>query len=66
MATARSKEQIEALVPTVDAFLGERGLELNTEKTRIVHVSDGFNFLAVRHFRPIVELATAPLRLASQ
>lgn len=43
--TAKSKEQIEALLPVVEAFLAERGLELNTEKTRIVHVKDGFNFL---------------------
>jgi RNA-directed DNA polymerase len=45
VVTARSREEIEALVPTVNDFLAERGLELNTEKTRIVHVKDGFNFL---------------------
>ncbi len=45
VATAKSREQIEELLPTVEAFLAERGLELNTEKTRIVHVNDGFNFL---------------------
>ena len=45
VVTAKSKEEIEALVPTVQEFLAERGLELNTDKTRIVHVKDGFNFL---------------------
>jgi RNA-directed DNA polymerase len=45
VVTARSREEIEALVPTVSEFLAERGLELNAEKTRIVHVKDGFNFL---------------------
>lgn len=45
VVTAKSKEQIEAIVPTVKNFLAERGLELNMEKTRIVHLKDGFNFL---------------------
>lgn len=45
VVTAKSKEQIEALVPLVENFLAERGLKLNMEKTRIVHVKDGFNFL---------------------
>lgn len=43
--TGRSKEQIEAIRPTVERFLAERGLELNTEKTKIVSVHQGFNFL---------------------
>ena len=43
--TARTKEEIEALVPTVQKFLTERGLELNTEKSKIIHLKDGFNFL---------------------
>lgn len=45
VVTARSKEQIEALRPIIEKFLAERGLILNAEKTRIVHVKDGFNFL---------------------
>jgi RNA-directed DNA polymerase len=31
--------------PVVSAFLKERGLELAEEKTRIVHIDDGFDFL---------------------
>jgi RNA-directed DNA polymerase len=45
VVTAKSKEQIEALVPLVENFLAERGLKLNMNKTRIVHVKNGFNFL---------------------
>jgi RNA-directed DNA polymerase len=45
VVTAKSKEQIEAIIPLVENFLAERGLKLNMEKTRIVHVKDGFNFL---------------------
>jgi RNA-directed DNA polymerase len=31
--------------PLVEHFLGERGLELSHEKTRITHIEDGFDFL---------------------
>ena len=31
--------------PAIEAFLGERGLELSTEKTSITHIDDGFDFL---------------------
>lgn len=50
--TARSKEQIEAILPTVEAFLRERGLVLNTEKTRIVSIDCGFNFLGFNVRQP--------------
>lgn len=45
VVTARSKQEIEALIPIVEHFLAERGLKLNAEKTRVVHVKNGFNFL---------------------
>jgi len=31
--------------PCVEAFLAERGLELSKEKTKITHISEGFDFL---------------------
>ncbi len=39
--------------PLVEAFLAERGLELSKEKTRIVHIEEGFDFLGqnVRKYR---------------
>lgn len=41
-----SKEFLEQEVkPSVEAFLRERGLRLSEEKTRITHISDGFDFL---------------------
>ena len=44
--TGISKEMLESEVkPWVESFLTERGLTLSTEKTRIVHVDDGFDFL---------------------
>jgi RNA-directed DNA polymerase len=44
--TARSKEILEQEVkPLVEGFLAERGLCLSPQKTRIVHIDDGFDFL---------------------
>ncbi|WP_347566189.1 group II intron reverse transcriptase/maturase [Scytonema sp. UIC 10036] len=43
--TAKKKEDLEFILPYIQGLLETRGLELNQEKTRIVHISDGFNFL---------------------
>ncbi len=46
LVTAPSKEVLERYVrPKVEAFLAERGLALNQEKTRIVSIDEGFDFL---------------------
>lgn len=51
--TAETKEDIEAIVPTIEKWLQQRGLELNKEKTNIIHVKDGINFLGfhIRQFK---------------
>lgn len=52
--TAISKEVItDELIPLVTGFLMERGLELSPEKSKITHISEGFNFLSqnVRKFK---------------
>lgn len=44
--TAKTKELLEErVVPAVKSFLAERGLSLSAEKTRIVHIEQGFDFL---------------------
>lgn len=44
--TGKSKEQLETLVlPLVEEFLRDRGLELSKAKTKITHIDEGFNFL---------------------
>lgn len=44
--TGRSQEQLEEKVrPAIAAFLGERGLRLSPEKTKITHIDSGFDFL---------------------
>lgn len=41
-----SKELLEYEVkPVVEAFLAERGLRLSQEKTRVTHITEGFDFL---------------------
>lgn len=46
VVTGNSKELLETTVrPWIEEFLRERGLELSHEKTRIVHIDEGFDFL---------------------
>src|SRR5262249_30801353 len=53
IVTASSQEEIEKVRPVIEEWLQERGLALHPEKTRIVHIEDGFNFLgfSVRQYR---------------
>ena len=50
--TARSRKELEYVIPRVKQWLSERGLELSTEKTKIVHIDEGFNYLGfnARHY----------------
>ena len=44
--TGASRELLENEIrPVVERFLRERGLELSQEKTRVVHIREGFDFL---------------------
>lgn len=47
-----SKEQAEQVKAQLTEWLTPRGLSINEDKTRIVHVSEGFDFLGfnVRHY----------------
>lgn len=46
ICTASSKEILEIkILPVITKFLQERGLELSTEKTKITHIEEGFDFL---------------------
>ena len=40
-----TKDDAETVVETLKEWLAKRGLELSAEKTRIVHLSEGFDFL---------------------
>ena len=51
--TARSKKELEEATPRVKQWLSERGLEFSKEKTKIVHMDEGFNYLGfnARHYK---------------
>ncbi len=42
---ARTKEALETVKPRIEEFLAQRGLEVNPEKTRLVHKTNGIDFL---------------------
>jgi RNA-directed DNA polymerase len=46
IVTANNREVLEQLIiPRIEAFLQERGVSLSQEKTRITHITEGFDFL---------------------
>lgn len=47
-----NKEDAEESVQTISEWLGETGLTLSTQKTRIIHLSKGFDFLGfnIKHY----------------
>jgi RNA-directed DNA polymerase len=53
VAFCESKEDAEEVVKILKSWLKERGLELSPEKTKIRHLSEGFDFLGfnIRHYR---------------
>ena len=48
-----TREDAEQVITILTRWLKERGLELSKEKTRIVHLTKGFNFLGfnIRHYK---------------
>jgi len=61
VVSAPSREVLEQYVrPRVEAFLRQRGLALSEAKTRIVHVTEGFNFLGFQLRRYKRRLLTKP------
>lgn len=53
IVTAETQEDLEFVLPIIQKWMKERGLQLNKEKTQIVQVSNGFNFLGfhIRQFK---------------
>ena len=50
---AKTREQIETARSIIEEWLQQRGLSLHPEKTRIVHIDKGFNFLgfSIKHYK---------------
>jgi RNA-directed DNA polymerase len=53
LITAKTRADIEAIIPKLQDWLEPRGLELNAEKTKIVQIENGCNFLGftIRQFQ---------------
>jgi RNA-directed DNA polymerase len=49
VVTARDKESLEKAQILIQQWMSERGLSLNTEKTFITSMEDGFDFLGFNH-----------------
>jgi RNA-directed DNA polymerase len=52
-AFCESKEDAEEVIEILKSWLQQRGLELSAQNTKIVHLSEGFDFLGfnIRHYR---------------
>lgn len=56
---------IQKVMPVIKEFLGERGLSLSLSKTKITHVSKGFDFLGLT-VRKFDKLITKPSKTSVQ
>jgi RNA-directed DNA polymerase len=68
VVTAASKELLETRVkPLIAGFLAERGLTLSDTKTKITHISEGFNFLGwqVRKFKQFLRIVPSTKNAAA-
>lgn len=66
VALCHSRHQAEQVKERLAAWLAPRGLSFNEDKTRIVHLSEGFEFLGfnVRHYRIPGKLLIKPSKAA--
>jgi RNA-directed DNA polymerase len=63
VVTCASKDMLEKRVmPAVEKFLGERGLQLAPEKTRVTHIAMGFDFLGQNVRKYKAKLLIKPAR----
>lgn len=53
---------VQSIVPEINLFLIERGLRLSSEKTKVVHISNGFDFLGCRICIRRNQIISVPLR----
>ncbi len=52
VVTAKDKESLENVLILIKQWLSNKGLKISDEKTKIVHINDGFDFLGfnLRHY----------------
>jgi len=51
-----SQQQAEQVKARLAEWLAPRGLAFNEDKTKIVHLSEGLDFLGVRHEAPSIRV----------
>ncbi|MDR1254233.1 MAG: reverse transcriptase N-terminal domain-containing protein [Oscillospiraceae bacterium] len=66
LITARTKKSAEMIQNRVKEFLGERGLILNEQKSKIIHATEEFDFLSRNYIKYGKVLYTAPSKKAIQ
>jgi len=71
IVTAKSKQFLEEkIIPVIEDFLQVRGLSLSKEKTRIVNIEEGFDFLGknVRKYKGklLIKPSKANIKLCKQ
>ena len=49
LITARSRETAEKIKVWTEDFFRERGLKLSEEKSKIIHISEGFDFVSIHY-----------------
>ena len=64
IVAARTKESAQKIQRYVAEFLEERGLELSAEKSKIIHISEGFTFLSRTYAKRGLQLYAAPSETA--
>lgn len=66
VALCHTRQQAEQVKERLTTWLAPRGLSFNEDKTRIVHLSEGFDFLGftVRHYRKPGKLLITPSKAA--
>jgi group II intron reverse transcriptase/maturase len=65
VVTCKSRAEAKSAVATAKRVLGELGVLLHTEKTRIVHVRQGFEFLGYKIKRGSQPLKLSPEKIRS-
>ena len=62
--SARSREDAEKMMEIVQVFLAERGLQVSEKKTRIVSVTQGFDFMSRHYVKENGQIHVTPSRAA--
>lgn len=52
IVTSKTKKELEDVLLLVKEWMSQRGLEISTEKTKIIHIDEGFNYLGfnLKHY----------------